>query len=321
MFPCDANTDPKRDQAEETLDQGLELLDQRLEEKAGRYFFRSIEIDPTYADGYVHLGNIAWRNGHWKQAETLYREALDLAEPEVRDVPKGHFWGILESRPYMRAMHGLGLTAWKQGKLEEAINVFQQMLKLNPNDNQGARYLLGPIYHQMGNFGEAAKWYRRTGDDPQNRYNYGLALIQQNQLAQAARVLIFAIFANPYIAPMLLGYKLPRRDWWHGTNWAEPDYAADYLNEYRDWWGKGRLALALLDAIWTSPEVQQRLGDFIATKRALKKAKTGEDRVSLGHAADSLVTTQWAKREAARISRSFERRRADDLDARQNSTL
>lgn len=116
--------DPKRRQAEETLDDGLNILEQGDEETAGRLFFKSIEIDPTYADGYNHLANIAWRKGDWQQAEGLYRKALSLAEPEVKDVPRGDFWGVLESRPYMRALDGLGLTAWKQGKLEEAKGIF-----------------------------------------------------------------------------------------------------------------------------------------------------------------------------------------------------
>ena len=50
------------------------------EEEAGRCFFRSVEIDPPYADGYTHLANIAWRKSDWKQAEALYRKALELAE-------------------------------------------------------------------------------------------------------------------------------------------------------------------------------------------------------------------------------------------------
>jgi tetratricopeptide (TPR) repeat protein len=299
-------TDSKREQAENVLGQGLDLLDEGQEEEAGRSFFESIEIDPTYADGYVHLGNVAWRKGDWKQADTLYRKALCLAEPEVQKIPRGHFWGILESRPYMRALHGLGLTAWKQGRLQEAADIFHQMLKLNPNDNQGARYLLGPVYHQMGDFEKAGKWYQRTVDDPQNRYNYGLALVQQNELEEAARVLVFAIFANPYVAPVLLGHRLPKRDWWHDSNLAEPEYAVEYLNDYGAWWHQEKLPMALLDAVWTSPEVQQRLADFIATRRALKKAKTGEDRVSLGRAGDSLITARWAKKVAARISELFE---------------
>jgi tetratricopeptide (TPR) repeat protein len=71
---------PKRRQAEETLDEGLDILEQGDEENAGRLFFKSIEIDPTYADGYNHLANIAWRKGDWKQAEGLYQKALSFSE-------------------------------------------------------------------------------------------------------------------------------------------------------------------------------------------------------------------------------------------------
>jgi len=303
--------DHKRRRAEEILDQGLEFLDQGDEEEAGRYFFKSIEIDSTYADGYNHLGNIAWRKLDWKQAESLYRKALECAEPEVKDIPTGEFWGILETRPYMRALHGLGLTAWKQGRLEEAVNIFQQMLKLNPNDNQGARYLLGPVYHQMRNLEAATQWYEQNGNDPQNLYNYALALIQQNKLDKAARILIFAIFANPYVAPMLLKEKLPRSDWWYDTSWAESEYADDYVSEYRSWWEKEDLPLVFLRAVWGSWEVQRNLNDFIATRRAMKKAKSGEERVSLGRASDALRSPEAVRRLAGRISRQFKRANPD----------
>ncbi len=313
MFP--SARDWKRERAEDTLDQGLDLLEQGDEEEAGRYFFKSIEIDPTYADGYNHLANIAWRKEDWKQAEDLYQKALEFAEPEVKDIPKGGFWGILESRPYMRALHGLGLTAWKQSRLEDAIGIFKQMLKLNPNDNQGARYLMGPLYHQLGNLEEAARWYERNGDDPHNLYNYGFALIQQNKLEKAARILVFAIFTNPYIAPMLLGDKLPKRDWWHGISWAEPEYAEDYMIEYSSWWEKEELPLVFLRAVWNSGEVQRDLKDFITTRRAMKKAKSGEDRVSLGRAGDALSSPERVRKLAGKICRQFERERTGRLES------
>ncbi|MCL0079713.1 tetratricopeptide repeat protein [Dehalococcoidia bacterium] len=307
MFPSER--DPKRERAEDTLDQGLDLLEQGNEEEAGRYFFKSIEIDPTYADGYNHLANIAWRKRDWKQAEGLYRKALEFAEPEVKGILKGEFWGMLESRPYMRAFHGLGLTARKQGRFEEAISIFRQMLKLNPNDNQGVRYLMGPLYHELGNLEEAGRWYERNGNDPHNLYNYGLALIQQNKLEKAARILVFAIFANPYIAPMLLGDKLPKRDWWHGISWAEPEYAEDYIIDYSNWWEMEELPLVFLRAVWNFGEVKRNLKDFIATRRAIKKAKSGEDRVSLGRAGDALSSPERARKLAGKIYRQFERER------------
>ncbi len=303
MFP-DMH-DSKREQAEDTLDQGIDLLEQGDEEEAGRCFFKSIEIDPTYADGYNHLANIAWRKGDWEQAESLYRKAFELAGPEVKDTPKGGFWGIIETRPYMRAFHGLGLTAWKQGRLEESIGVFKQMLKLNPNDNQGVRYLMGPIYHQMGNLDKAIEWYVRNLDDPDNLYNYGLALVQQNELEVAARMLISGIFGNPYVAPMLLKDKLPESDWWHGSNLAEPQYAEDYVREYHIWWEKEKSALRLLRAIWDHGEVQRTLKDFIAIRRAINKTSTGD----LGMSSYRLIGPEKIKRLAGKIYRQFERER------------
>lgn len=303
----------KREQAEDILEEGLEYLDQGLEEKAGRFFFQSIEIDPTYADGYNHLANIAWRKGDWKQANGLYRKALEFAEPEVKRIPKGGFWSMLESRPYMRALHGVGLTAWKEGRLEEAVGVFKRMLKLNPSDNQGARYLIGSLYHQLGDLEEATKWYEKNGDDPFSLHNYGLALIQQSKLEKAARILIFAIFTNPYIVPMLLHDKLPRRDWWHGTSWAEPDYAHEYVADYGPWWEREEVPLRFLRVVWTSRDVQQNLKDFIRTRRAMKKAKSGEDRVSLGRAGDSLTSSSVVNGLAAKVYRQFETEHAGGI--------
>jgi len=42
----------------------------------------------------------------------------------------------------MRALHGRGLCLWRLGRTDEARQVFAWMLELNPNDNQGVRFLL-----------------------------------------------------------------------------------------------------------------------------------------------------------------------------------
>src|SRR4051794_23817977 len=54
----------------------------------------------------------------------------------------GHFWGFLETRPYMRARAGLAGTLLKLGDVDSAVAHYRDMLKLNPNDNQGIRYVL-----------------------------------------------------------------------------------------------------------------------------------------------------------------------------------
>ena len=53
-------------------------------------------------------------------------------------------WSLIDNRPFLRCMHGYGLCLWKLKRFEEAEKVFEQMLWLNPPDNQGVRFI---IYH------------------------------------------------------------------------------------------------------------------------------------------------------------------------------
>ena len=42
----------------------------------------------------------------------------------------------------MRALFGLAGCLWEVGKQEEALEIFRTLLRLNPKDNQGVRYVL-----------------------------------------------------------------------------------------------------------------------------------------------------------------------------------
>lgn len=63
--------------------------------------------------------------------------ACQCVVPAIR-----RFWGILETRPYMRALMGLAQTLVELGRVNEALAQFRELLRLNPNDNQGVRYPL-----------------------------------------------------------------------------------------------------------------------------------------------------------------------------------
>jgi hypothetical protein len=54
-------------------------------------------------------------------------------------------WGLIDNRPFMRCLFGLGLCAWRLGKRALATTVFRKLLWLNPADNQGARFNLTDI--------------------------------------------------------------------------------------------------------------------------------------------------------------------------------
>lgn len=67
-------------------------------------------------------------------------------------------WGLIDNRPFLRCLHGVGLCAWRLGDLRVAKAVFARMLWLNPSDNQGARFNLAAV--------EAGKtWEEMEGED------------------------------------------------------------------------------------------------------------------------------------------------------------
>ncbi len=148
----------------------------------------------------------------WRQAVaagTLGIGALSFLEME------GHFWGFLESRPYMRARAGLAEELWRQGEHAAAIAELQGMLVLNPNDNQGIRYLLMGWLLAAGRDAEAAALHARYAADHYPAMTYGAALLRFRQEgaggAGAKRALDAALKANPHLAPLLTGAaSMPR---------------------------------------------------------------------------------------------------------------
>ncbi len=51
-------------------------------------------------------------------------------------------WGLIDNRPFLHCMQGLGLCLWRLKRFEEAENLFVRMLWLSPSDNLGVRFLL-----------------------------------------------------------------------------------------------------------------------------------------------------------------------------------
>ncbi len=52
------------------------------------------------------------------------------------------WWGCTATRPYMRAIHALGLARREAGNEDEARACFDRLLDMNPHDNQGIRFLI-----------------------------------------------------------------------------------------------------------------------------------------------------------------------------------
>jgi len=140
--------DERRAWAEYLFDQGMECLWAGWRLEAEAYYREALCLDPGHADAWVHLGNLSVEAGQVDDALACYErgEAAALArtigDPNTYEGP---YWLDLDSRPYLRALHGKGCCYWRLGRTAEARRVFAQMLRLNPNDNQGARFLLAGL--------------------------------------------------------------------------------------------------------------------------------------------------------------------------------
>jgi tetratricopeptide (TPR) repeat protein len=172
---------------------------------------QALEIDPDCADAHLILA---------EQAGTLEDEiehclrGLQAAERTLGSAcfaeNAGHFWGITETRPYMRARFGLAESLTAAGRIDEAITHYQELLRLNPNDNQGVRYVLLPKLLAAGRDVDAARLLKKYDEESAN-WVYARALLAfrlSGRSAAADRELRDAIRTNLHV-PELLGSEEP----------------------------------------------------------------------------------------------------------------
>lgn len=74
-----------------------------------------------------------------ERAEKRKLKKEDLYEP-------GRMYGIFETRPYMRCLIHIAQSACDAGMYKIALKYYELILKLNPNDNMGVRYVIPGLY-------------------------------------------------------------------------------------------------------------------------------------------------------------------------------
>ena len=215
----------------------------------------ALSISPNCADAYVLLAE--------EQVDTVgraleyYRQGVEAGERALGErftEMAGHFWSVLETRPYMRARQGLADTLWRVGQREQARSHYQDMLRLNPNDNQGIRYLLVVLLLEMDRDADAEKVLKQYRGDASATWYFTRALLEFRKggaTAKADKVLQKALKYNPHVSPYLTGQKrIPNRlpaTLGFGDENEAIAYAADHLNHWRRTegavnWLQGQLA-------------------------------------------------------------------------------
>jgi tetratricopeptide (TPR) repeat protein len=168
---------------------------------------------------------------------------------------------LAESRPYMRARLGLALALWDGGKHDDTLAHFRELLRLNPGDNQGVRYVLASALCELQRDADlnALLEHDEFRGDSAAAWVYTRALLafrREGDGARARRLLSVARAGNPHVPVYLLGKrKLPRQlpDY---TGFGDESEAIAYASDFGKSWRATPGALSWLG--WSAPVRGQR---------------------------------------------------------------
>lgn len=179
---------------------------------------KALKIYPHLADAWIILAEETATTQ--EEALECYKKAVEVGE---KDLGKkffkenvGHFWGMTESRPYMRAKVYLAQALWDIGSEDEAIIHYKDCLRLNPNDNQGVRDILTArllIKNDLEGVEAIQKQYK---EDFGTQHSYNKALLLFKKLGPESKrtstQLEKAIERNLFVPKYLLSkVKMPKQ--------------------------------------------------------------------------------------------------------------
>ena len=232
----------------------MEAMGEQDWDRAHHSAMEAVEIDPNCVDALHILAQLGSENDE---------ELIDNLRLTVKQGEKGlgkkffkenegHFWGLIETRPYMRARAQLAQLLYQADKMNEAIEHYEEMLRLNPGDNQGLRYSLLGAYLEQDNLAGAKRLFSEFEDEGSAMFAWArvLAAVLAENKKEATKALKAAREVNKHVEAFLTGRKkLPTEEPAYygfgdeneavvcvqeiGTAWNRHPDAIDWLKEQK----------------------------------------------------------------------------------------
>lgn len=202
----------------------------------------ALDLDPDCIAAYALLG---WEEGHPAIALAFYERGVSIGaekflSEEFLAQHKGHFWGFTETRPFMRCLKGIADSHFFLGRVPEAVGIWEQLLELNPSDNQGVRYDLMLVLAGMRIHDEFEKLEKQFNDDVASAtyFNRVLYHFTKNGAGpKAQQALDEAVKANPHVVPLLL-QRDPKLRIAPAFMLGSEEEAHSYMDKaHHIWWG------------------------------------------------------------------------------------
>jgi tetratricopeptide (TPR) repeat protein len=241
--------------------------------QVSRKLFDAVVILCTLA--LVGLGSLTWKQAEvWHDSENLWRHALSID-------PRSYF-----------AHNNLGNALATQGRLDEAMDEFQQALRIHPNDAD-AVYNLGNASAQKGDFEvvdqQLQQALRLNPGNAMAAYDLGNVRVKQERFDEAIEQFQKALKSDPGLARA--NYNLAQLFFQQGkVDDAIRNYRLALQNDPTHVKARYYLALALAEQ-----------GDLEGAKKEFQESLRSEPNLAEAHAGLArALTAQGKKAEAVR---------------------
>jgi tetratricopeptide (TPR) repeat protein len=154
MTPCTVNCLGQQEHSRESQRQAAFAFEQEGKVAEAEAVWRSLlSSQPNNSEAYAHLGFLEARQENYKEAIALYRKALSL-NPRM---------------PHL--CFDLALSLFKSGDMRAAIQVFEPLLRTEPNSPEALRLvpLIGLAHYNLGDYAASVPYLEQAAAaDPGN---------------------------------------------------------------------------------------------------------------------------------------------------------
>ena len=219
---------------------------------------KATQLDPTNVDAW--LGLLQMSTLPPEEQVDILRQLVARGKKNLgKDFNefKGHFWGVHETRPYMRARGMLAHLLVETGQWAEAIAEYEALLELNPNDNQGVRHELLPALLGLNRLEPARALLKKYNEAKFSTVFAWCAVLERwlsGAPAAAEKALAVARKQNPHMQVYIKGHRDLPRQLPDSYAMGSKEEAICFAEVLRSAWARHPQAL-----VWLADDVQEQL--------------------------------------------------------------
>ncbi|MGB3199103.1 MAG: hypothetical protein WBB17_15365 [Saprospiraceae bacterium] len=195
---------------EQAQDLVLEAYDLPLD-KARINIQEALRLDSNCIEAFEYLGN---NEPILEIAIVFFEKGISIGRQlyggKYLKEHKGMFWGLHETRPFMRCLLHYSNLLYVFGRVIESINIMEEMIELNPNDNQGIRDQLMLYLIEIGEYKKFEKYSKMFNDDSLAFAHFNRALFafkKDGENEKSNHLLLEALKANKFVAAKIISKK------------------------------------------------------------------------------------------------------------------